>query len=170
MHDYISKLQNLNLSSDKFATIKYTDGCEVFHYKDDGGVEDAISNTNTIRRFAELVEELQGNLEGSWHDILVSLDDSYVLTLSDFEQEHSEGEDIHYNITADDIYDAISDNFWDCSDYIESNVKKYDHKRGYCDLTATVVLSVEELLNAQPELYGWKIEVETENGLLTIDG
>ena len=169
MHDYISKLQNLNLSSDTSITLTYTDGCEVFHYKDDGGVEDAISNTNTIRRFSDLVEELQGNFEDGWHTILLSLEDSYVLTLSDFEQEHSEGEDIHYNITTDDIYDAIRDNFWD-QEYIESNVKKYDHKRGYCDLTATVVLSIEELLNAQPELYGWKIEVETENGLLTIEG
>jgi len=169
MHDYISKLQNLNLSSDTSITLTYTDGCEVFHYKDDGGVEDAISNTNTIRRFSDLVEELQGNFEDGWHTILLSLEDSYVLTLSDFEQEHSEGEDIHYNITTDDIYDAIRDNFWD-QEYIESNVKKYDHKRGYCDLTATVVLSIEELLNVQPELYGWKIEVETENGLLTIEG
>lgn len=169
MHDYISKLQNLNLSSDTSITLTYTDGCEVFHYKDGGGVEEAISNTNTIRRFSDLVEELQGNFEDGWHTILLSLEDSYVLTLSDFEQEHSEGEDIHYNITTDDIYDAIRDNFWD-QEYIESNVKKYDHKRGYCDLTATVVLSVEELLKVQPELYGWKIEVETENGLLTIEG
>lgn len=169
MHEYLTKLESLNLSDDATLTLTYSDGCEVFHYKDDGGVGDAVEGTYTVQRFAELLEELQKVSEGV-HPILEALDDSYVLTLDDFreESEDEDGEPI-LNISWTDIQDGISNNFFD-QEYIESSVKRYDHKRGFCTLTATLEVTYGEMKRANLNLIGWDIDVETENGTLTIEG
>ncbi len=169
MHEYLKKLESLNLADDATLTLTYSDGCEVFHYKDDGGVGDAVDGTDTVQRFAELLEELQKVSEGV-HPILEALDDSYVLTLDDFREESDEeGVEPTLNISWGDIQDGIVNNFFD-QEYIESSMKRYDHKRGFCTLTATVEVSYSELVKAQPYLQGWDIDVETENGVLTIEG
>ena len=53
-HEYIEKLSTLSLPSDASITLTYSDGCEVFHYKDDGGIGDAVDGTDTVQRFSEL--------------------------------------------------------------------------------------------------------------------
>jgi hypothetical protein len=169
MQEYLTKLESLNLSDDATLTLTYSDGCEVFHYKDDGGVGDAVEGTDTVQRFAELISELDRHSEGV-HPILADLDDSYVLTLDDFrEGSEEEGGEPTLNISWGDIHDGIANNFFD-QEYIESSVKRYDHKRGFCTLTATIEVSYDELKKAQPYLRGWDLDVETDNGTLTIEG
>ena len=60
-------------------------------------------------------------------------------------------------------------NFFD-QEYIESSVKRYDHKRGYCTLTATLEVSYGEIKKAEPYLRGWDIQVEVESGTMKIEG
>jgi hypothetical protein len=167
--EYIEKLSTLSLPSDASITLTYSDGCEVFHYKDDGGIGDAVDGTDTVQRFSELLEALQKASEGVI-PALDELDDSYVITLDDFREEsEEEGGEPTLNISWGDIHDGIVNNFFD-QEYIESSVKRYDHKRGYCTLTATVEVSYDELKVAQPYLRGWEISVETEGGTFTIEG
>jgi len=168
MHDYLTKLENLNLADYDTITLTYSDGCDVFHYKDGGGVEDAIDETNTISKFSKLVYALQQNYEGV-HPILLTLDDNSVISLDDYVEE-TEDEDAEptYNIDSLDIEEGIRNSFFE-QEFIESEVKRYDHKRGYCTLTAKVEVQYSELKEAQPNinLQGWSIEVNTPNGLLT---
>jgi hypothetical protein len=168
MHEYLSKLEKLNLDENTIVVLTYSDGAEVFHYKDDGGIEDAIEETDTVQRFSELVGTLQENYEGV-HPIVEALDDCYAINLADFAEE-TDDEDAEptYNISWSDIHDGIINNFYD-QEYIESEVKRYDHKRGYCTLTATVNITFAELFNVRPDLSGWQIEVDTDDGTLTID-
>lgn len=169
MQEYLTKLESLNLSDDTTLTLTYSDGCEVSHYKDDGGIGDAVEGTDTVQRFAELIGELAKHSEGV-HPILADLDDSYVLTLDDFREEvQEEGGEPTLNIGWSDIQDGIANNFYD-QEYIESSVKRYDHKRGFCTLTATLEVRCEEVKKAQPYLRGWDIQVEVESGTLTIEG
>jgi hypothetical protein len=169
MQEYLTKLESLNLSDDATLTLTYSDGCEVFHYKDDGGVGDAVDGTDTVQRFAELLEALQKASEGVI-PALDELDDSYVITLDDFREEsEEEGGEPTLNISWGDIHDGIVNNFFD-QEYIESSVKRYDHKRGYCTLTATLEVTYEELKKAEPYLRGWEIEVEVESGTMKIEG
>lgn len=168
MHEYLSKLENLNLDENITVTLSYSDGADVLHYKDDGGVEDAIEGTDTVRRFSELVGTLQENYEGV-HPIVEELDNCYVINLEDFVEETDDVEaEPTYNIGWLDIQEGITSNFYD-QEYIEKEVKKYDHKRGYCTLTATVNITLAELFSVRPDLSGWEIEVETADGTLTID-
>jgi hypothetical protein len=168
MQEYLTKLESLNLSDDTTLTLTYSDGCEVLHYKDDGGVGDAVEGTDTVQRFSELLEALQKVSEGVI-PALDELDDSYVITLDDFREEsEEEGVEPTLNISWGDIHDGISNNFFD-QEYIESSVKRYDHKRGYCTLTATLEVSYGELKKAQPYLRGWEIEVEVESGTMKVE-
>ena len=168
MHDYLTKLENLNLADYETITLTYSDGCDVFHYKDGGGIYDAIEETDTIRRFSELVYALSQNYDGVY-PIIDELNDNSVIALDDFIEE-TEDEDAEpvYNISASDIQEGIENNFFD-QQFIDSEVKRYDHKRGYCTLTTRVEVQYFELKNAQPNinLQGWSIEVDTPNGLLT---
>ncbi len=168
MHEYLSKLENLNLDDNTIVTLTFSEGADVFHYKDDGGVEDAIEGTDTVRRFSELVGALQENCEGV-HPIVEELDNCYVINLEDFREETDDVlAEPTYNISWLDIQEGITSNFYD-QEYIEKEVKKYDHKRGYCTLTATVEITLAELFSVRPDLSGWEIEVDTDDGALTID-
>ena len=166
MNDYLTKLENLNLADYDTISLSYSDGCDVFHYKDDGGVSDAVDETDTISRFSKLVYALQQNYEGV-HPIIEDLNDNSVISLDDFVEE-TEDEDAEptYNIDLLDIEEGIRNNFFD-QQFIDSEVRRYDHKRGYCTLTARVQVDYFELKKAQPNLHGWSIEVNTPNGLLT---
>jgi hypothetical protein len=169
MQEYLTKLESLNLSDDATLILTYSDGCEVSHYKDDGGVGDAVDGTDAVQRFSELISELAKHSEGV-HPILADLDDSYVLTLDDFREESLDEEaEPTFLIGWSDIESGIKNNFFD-QEYIESSVKRYDHKRGYCTLTATLEVTYEELKKAEPYLRGWDIQVEVESGTMTIEG
>ena len=129
----------------------------------------AVDGTDTVQRFSELLESLQKVSEGVI-PALDELDDSYVITLDDFREEsEEEGVEATLNISWGDIHDGISNNFFD-QEYIERSVKRYDHKRGYCTLTATLEVSYGEIKKAEPYLRGWEIEVEVESGTMTIEG
>jgi len=69
---------------------------------------------------------------------------------------------------SDYLNEVITDNFWDV-DFIESSTEKYDYKRGFCTLTAEVVVPVAQLLELQPSLTGWSASVRTPAGVLTLE-
>ena len=163
--NYENKLKSLNLAPDASVTLTYSDGCDVFIHNDTA-IETALKETNTVDTFSRLVEHLAANSEGT-HWILERLRDDYVLDYDD--DEDDAGNVIPVRLDFSEISDALDDNFGDQT-FIESEIKRYDHKRGHCTLTASVEITIKELLKNPPDLAGWDILVETENGNLTISG
>ena len=163
--DYENKLKNLNLPSDATVTLSYSDGCDVFIHNDTA-IETALKETNTVAAFSRLVEHLAEKSEET-HWILEQLRDEYVLDYDD--EEDDTGKVIPTRLDFTDISDALDENFGEQT-FIESEIKRYDHKRGHCTLTAVLELTIEELLKNPPDLSGWEIEVETEQGTLSIEG
>ena len=163
--NYENKLKSLNLAPDASVTLTYSDGCDVFIHNDTA-IETALKETNTVTAFSRLVEHLAAASDET-HWILEQLRDDYVLDYDD--EEGDAGNPIPVRLDYTDISDAIDENFGEQT-FIESEIKRYDHKRGHCTLTAVVELTVEELLKNPPDLSGWEIEVETDSGTLTIEG
>ena len=155
--NYKETLKELNLPGDTHVTLTYSDGCEVFHYKDDA-VNDAVSETDVVSRFSDLIMSLP---EMRRDGILADLADAVGLELPDPEDEDAE------SLDASMVREAIENEFFE-QQFIEYSIKKYDHKRGYCTLTATVEITVDELLNSDLDLSGWTIEVKTKSGKLTL--
>lgn len=163
--NYENKLKSLNLATDASVTLTYSDGCDVFIHNDTA-IETALKETNTVTTFSRFVEHLAAASDET-HWILEQLRDDYVLDYDD--EEDDAGNSIPVRLDYTDISDAIDENFGEQT-FIESEIKRYDHKRGHCTLTAVVELTVEELLKNPPDLTGWEIEVETDNGTLMIEG
>lgn len=163
--NYENKLKSLNLAPDTSVTLTYSDGCDVFIHNDTA-IETALKETNTVTAFSRLVEHLAAASDET-HWILEQLRDDYVLDYDD--EEDDTGKVVPVRLDFTDISDAIDENFGEQT-FIESEIKRYDHKRGHCTLTAVVELTVEELLKNPPDLSGWEIEVETDSGTLTIEG
>ena len=156
--DYKNKLKELGLPGDTWVTLTNSDHAEVFHYKDDA-VNDAVSDTDVVRWFSQLVMALPTTRR---EGILDDLADACGLEIPDPDDE--DGEHLEWG----HIHDAIVNNFFD-QEFIAHEIKKYDHKRGRCTLTATVEVTLEELLELDYDLSGWEIEVENRGSTLSIE-
>jgi len=68
--------------------------------------------------------------------------------------------------------EVITENFYDYHDYIECSTEQYDHKRGSTTVTATLTVTVANLLEEESgldSLNGWKAEFLTDTGNMTIE-
>jgi len=157
-HEYKDKLKELDLPGDTWVTLTFSDHAEVLHYKDDA-VNDAVSETDVVRWFSELVMALPDTRKAG---ILADLEDACGLEIPDPDDENAEP------LEWGQVHDVIVNNFFD-QEFIAHEIKKYDHKRGRCTLTASVEVSVEELLGLDHDLSGWEVEVETKTGTLSIE-
>ena len=162
--NYIEKFANLNLPADANVTLTYSDGCDVFVHNDTA-IDVAIKKTNTIRRFSDLVAHLAESSETT-HSILEELRDNCVLDFDD--EEDDDGAPMPARLSSYYISDCIEELFGD-QEFVRAEIKHYDYKRGFCDMVATLNISVQELLKSQPNLDGWEVEVETADGTLTFE-
>ena len=113
-----------------------------------------------MTKFSDLIMALpQMRREG----ILEDLADAGVLEIPDQEDEDAEPLEVSA------VREAIEKNFYD-QEFIEYSIKQYDYKRGYCTLTATLEVTVDELLTSDIDLGGWTISVKTKHGNLSFGG
>jgi hypothetical protein len=153
----LEKLAGLQLPDDTVVTLTYSEGTDVFVHNETE-VETAIADTDVISSFAELIATSGLKVTTPYgSEVLQSLRDEGLL--EDYDREGWFGE---Y------LCETINDNFYDI-DLIEHSTEKYDHKRGYCTLTATVKANLDNLLEAQPYLGGWTASVSTVAGTLTLE-
>ena len=153
----IKRLESLNLQPESKVTLTYSAGVDVFVHNETE-VDTALSETDVVHAFAELVATpgLRASTQYGG-DILESLrSEGY---LEEYERDGSFG--MYLN-------DVISENFYDV-DLIEYSTEKYDHKRGFCTLTAQVQVTVDNIMTYNPFLSGWTVSVNTDNGTLSFD-
>jgi len=149
-------LKNLNLSDDSVVSLSYSEGTDVFVHNETE-VETALSDTDVVTTFADLIATPGLNVETQYGgSVLESLRDEGLL------------EDYARDFTfAEYISEMITDNFYDV-DLIDYTTEKYDHKRGFCTLSADVNVTMGNIMEARPSLVGWKASVQTDNGTLVI--
>jgi hypothetical protein len=154
----VTKLQSLNLADDAMIHLTYEEGADVFVHNETE-VEDAINETSVIYEFASLVAQTKLDVRNRWSgNILEHLrNESY---LDDYERGTFGFENF--------IAETIRDNFYDV-DLIEYSTEKYDYKRGFTTLTAEVDIPLANFVQVDPNVTGWKVSVETENGTLSFD-
>ena len=154
----VTKLQSLNLADDAMIHLTYEEGADVFVHNETE-VEDAINETSVIYEFASLVAQTKLDVRNRWSgNILEHLrNESY---LDDYERGTFDFENF--------LAETIRDNFYDV-DLIEYSTEKYDYKRGFTTLTAEVDIPLANFVQVDPNVTGWKVSVETENGTLSFD-
>ena len=153
----LSRLKNLNLDPEAIITLNYSEGADVFVHNETE-VETALAETDVVSYFSDLVATPGLNVATLFGtNVLESLRDEGLL--DDYERDHT---------FSDYLSEVITDNFWDL-DLIEHSTEKYDYKRGFCTLTAEVVVPASELFEASPCLTGWSVSVASDDGTLTFE-
>jgi len=158
MSSTIEKLASLNLSEDAVATLTYEDGTDVFHYNE-SEIDTALAETDVVEHLADLISTPGLKVRDAWNSTLIldSLRENG--NLEDYERGS--------NNFSDYLTGMINENFHEL-DIIDTATEKYDHKRGFTTLTATVKVSVQNLISSHPHLGAWGVEVQTENGVLKL--
>ena len=151
------RLKGLDLDENAMVTLTYSEGVDVFVHNETE-VETAIAETDVISTFSELiaVPRLQVTTQYGGNVLERLREDDL---LDDYDRDGDFGAYLN---------EVISDNFYDI-DMIEYSTEKYDHKRGFCTLTAQVQVAASNLIETAPFLHGWTASVQTANGTLTFD-
>jgi len=72
---------------------------------------------------------------------------------------------------ADLLSEFINENLYSLCDTVDWNVHQYDYKRGLATVTATLELTIDQIMNLPDyALSGWDYSVPTRLGRLTIEG
>ena len=154
----IDKITNLNLDPESVITLTFEEGTDVFHFNETE-IETALAQTSVVSQLAELIATPKFDGRDAWGG------DSILQNLRD--QNFLENYERGGGYFSDYLTETINDNFYDV-ELIDYSTEKYDHKRGFTTLTATVKATVGNVLESTPFLSGWSVSVETENGVLTI--
>ena len=154
----VKRLQSLNLPEDAMITLTREEGTDVFVHNETE-VEDAMNETSVIYDFASLISNTKLDARNRWNgNIIQHLRDN------DFLEEYERGSFAFEDFLAE----TLTENSYD-TELIEYSTEKYDHKRGFCTLTAQVEVPYENLVEVDPFISGWNVSVETENGTLSFD-
>ncbi len=158
MATMLEKIRNLKLDDDAVVTLTCEEGADVFHFNETE-IETALSETGVVENFAELIATPGLNAQDSWSgdSILQSLRDKDLL-----ENYSRDGDFAGY------LTETLNENFYDV-ELIDHSTEKYDHKRGFTTLTATAKVTVSNLLESSPVLFGWTASVNTGAGVLTLE-
>lgn len=152
-----SKLKNIELEEGSTVTLTYKEGTDVFVHNE-SEIETALYETDVVTTYSSLITTPGINAKTQYGSgVIDSLRDGDYL--EDYERDGS---------FEDYVSEVINDNFYD-TDLIEYSIEKYDHKRGYCTLTATVEVAAEDLISSNPYLDGWEVKVKTPMGTLVIE-
>jgi len=154
----LKRLQSLNLADDAMVTLTFEEGTDVFVHNETE-VEDAINETEVISEFASLIAFTKLDARNRWSGNIIEY-----LRSQDYLDDYERGSDGF----AGYLYDTVSENFYDL-ELIEYSTEKYDHKRGFCTLTAQVEVPFANFVEVNPFVSGWTVSVETDNGTLTFD-
>ena len=152
------KLKTLNVSPDTPISLTYSEGADCFMHTEDQ-VETAMEETAVIPRFAELITTPGLDVQTRWGDKVIE-----EIRVQGFLDEYQRDDTF-----SEFVGEVIRDNYYDL-DLIEHATEAYDYKRGFCTLTAAVIVRASELMNNDlVNLSGWQASLTTPEGTLTFD-
>ena len=150
------KIKQLNLPSDTKVNISYSEGTDVFVHNETE-IETALENTSTIAELVGAILKPNLNVRTTWGGCPLShlrdLD-----FLADYDRQ---------GWFEDYLIEMINDNFYDV-ELVDHSIEKYDHKRGYCTLTAELYTTTGDIITAHGNFPGWKVTIETNHGDLIL--
>ena len=149
------KIRSLGVEDDTKVNFSYEEGADVLHYTENE-VETAMGETGFAYTLAEAIT--QGILYSKGNQILEEMRDEELL------EEYERGTEAFTDFVAE----VISDEHWNY-DWFEYSTEKYDHKRGFTNLSAEFDITLADLKNDPAPLIGWKASVQTPNGYLTVE-
>ena len=149
------KIKALGVEDDVKVNFSYEEGADVFHYTETE-VETAMGETGFAYTLAEAITS--GVLYKKGNHILDEMREEELL------EDYERGDEAF----TDFVSEVISEEHWNYG-WFEYSTEKYDHKRGYTELSAEFDIPLADLKDDPHPLIGWKASVQTPNGYLTVE-
>ncbi len=164
----VSQLKELNLSPETMVSLSYTGGTDCFVYNETE-IETALEVTDVVNVFASLVSKIGLNLTDNYgNSVIDSLVEAELIERDFVNSCWDEGnEDYCEDDLSEAISELVNDNFYD-QEFIENDVTRYDHKRGYIDLTARLSTTIGSVIETNVDLTGWEASVPLAGGTFTL--
>ena len=152
---FYDKIKALGVDDETRVDFSWEEGCDVLHYNETH-VETAMGETGAAYVLAEAITE--GVLYEKGNEILEEMRDEGLL------DEYERGDECFTDFVAE----VISDSFYEY-DWIEQSTQRFDHKRGWTDLSMELSVPLVDLKDEFCPLVGWTAKVQTPNGYLTVE-
>jgi len=150
----IQKLKVANVKDNTTIRLKFTCGSNVIHSRDN--FENAVIEEAYI---ANHLSEMVINPSLGNNHILQEMRAAGLL------EDYDRGSDDFEGYVA-----GVIDKNWQDYGWIETSTERYDHKRGYTEVSAVLETTAEKIFEmADFELAGWDIEVDHPLGILEIE-
>ena len=151
------KIKALGADDETSVNFSWEEGCDVFHYNETH-VETALGETNAAYELAEAITE--GVFYEKGNSILDEMREDGLL--DDYER----GDEAFTDFVAE----GIGESFYDY-DWIEQSTQRFDHKRGWTDLSMALSIPLGDLKETgYNPLPGWECQVRDGNGNLVTLG
>ena len=166
MDEKVTKINEMNLTPDTEVTLTYSE-CTDCSLHDETEIEQGLQELSVVREFAEMVTTRGMNFTDTHgSSIIESLVEKKLIEQGTVE-EWGESDEDEGEWFGEVITEAINDNFYD-QEYIESDVTRFDIKRGEIELSTTIKTTVEAVLENKPMLAGWEVSVPLQGGTFTL--
>jgi len=144
------KLKEADVDDNAEVTLSYSAGGDVVHAWD-GFEQEVVNETGIAQSIAELITEPSFK-----NDIIEEMRNN-----GDLDNYARDGSGFSEYVAA-----LIEDDVWDY-EWIEQETERYDYKRGYHTVTATISTTVGDIMRASSYLFnGWTAQVQTSRGRL----
>ncbi len=172
MDEKVTKINEMNLTPDTEVTLTYSCGADCFVHNETE-IETALEYTDTVSEFAEMVSKRGMNFTDSYGNNVIDELVEKELLVEDFvhacwaDEDENGDKDYYDDDLQEAITEAINDNFYD-QESIESEVNRFDYKRGEVYLSTTLKTTVGAVLENKPSLAGWEVSVPLQGGTFTL--
>ena len=154
---FYDKIKALGATDETDVNFSWEEGCDVFHYNETH-VETAMGETGAAYALAEAVTEKGSVFYDKGNSVIETLREDGML--DDYER----GDENFTHFVAE----VIGESFYDY-DWIEQSTQRFDHKRGWTDLSMELSVPLghlkEESYNHNP-LPNWTCQVRDGKGNL----
>ena len=153
---FYDKIKALGATDETQVTFEWEEGCDVFHYNETH-VETALGETGAAAVLAEAITE--GVFYEKGNSVLEEMREDGLLD----EYERDGG-------FTDFVAEVIDSEFYNY-DWIEQSTQRFDHKRGWTDLSLSLSIPLGDLKDTEHNpLPSWDCQVRDGNGNLVTLG
>ena len=154
---FYDKIKALGATDETQVTFEWEEGCDVFHYNETH-VETALGETGAAAVLAEAITD--GVFYEKGNSILEEMREDGLL------EDYERGD----GYFTDFVAEVIGDSFYDY-DWIEQSTQRFDHKRGWTDLSLSLSIPLGDLKDTEHNpLPSWDCQVRDGNGNLVTLG
>ena len=156
---FYDKIKALGATDETTVKFSWEEGCDVFHYNETH-VETALGETGAAYVLAEAITDQFSAFYGKGNSVLDEMREDGLL------DEYERGDEAFTDFVAE----VIGESFYDY-DWIEQSTQRFDHKRGWTDLSMTLSIPLGDLKETgYNPLPSWTCQVRDGNGNLVTLG